>query len=323
MTGVLLIKLGTPDSPDTKSVRRYLRQFLSDPFVIDINPVFRWLLVNLIIIPFRSPKSAEAYRKIWTEEGSPLLVNSLKFTKSLQEKLGNDYAVQIGMRYGEPSIRHALWRLNHRDIDRILVFPLYPHYASSSTGTCLKEVKRVCKKMKMEKAIDILPPFFDHRGFIRSFAEVGRPHLAGTDHVLFSFHGLPERHIQKGDPYRDQCFITSEALAKELSLEPGTFSVSFQSRLGRTPWIKPYTDLELVRLAREGKKRIAVFCPAFVADCLETLEEIAIRGRETFIGAGGEELILVPSLNDYAAWAEEAARMITEFPMNEQNQPAP
>ena len=302
MIGVLLINLGTPDAPDTKSVRKYLRQFLSDPYVIDINPIARWLLVNLIIAPFRSSKSAAAYRKIWTEEGSPLLVNTLKLAKEL--KLTADYAVQIGMRYGEPSIRHALWRLNHRDIEKIIVLPLYPQYASSSTKTCVEEVYRVVRKLKIEKPIQILPPFFNDPGFIRSFAEIGRQQTGEADYVLFSFHGLPERHIQKGDPYKDQCYVTAEAIAKELKLEKNKYSVSFQSRLGRTPWIKPYTDLELIRLAKEGKKKLAVFCPAFVADCLETLEEIGIRGRESFIAAGGEDLTLIPCLNDHPLWVE-------------------
>ncbi|MDO8519904.1 MAG: ferrochelatase [Deltaproteobacteria bacterium] len=318
MTGVLLINLGTPNAPDTKSVRRYLRLFLSDPYVIDINPVLRWILVNLFIVPFRSPKSALAYKKIWTEEGSPLLINTLKLAKALQEKLGRSHAVQIGMRYGEPSIRHALWRLNHRDIDRILVLPLYPQYASSSTKTCIEEVKKRVRKLGIEKPLEFFPPFFDHPGFIHAFAEIGRPYVAGVDHVLFSFHGLPERHIQKGDPYRDQCFVTAEALAKGLNLEKEKYSVSFQSRLGRTPWIKPYTDVELVRLACEGKKRLAVFCPAFVADCLETLEEIAIRGKESFLSAGGESLQLIPSLNDHPAWVEALTASIRE-----RSQPAP
>lgn len=317
MTGVLLINLGTPDAPTPKAVRRYLRQFLSDPYVIDINPVARWFLVNFIIAPFRSGKSAAAYQKIWTEEGSPLLVNTLKLAKAVQEKLGMKYAVQIGMRYGEPSIRHALWRLNHRDINKILVLPLYPQYASSSSKTCIEEVKRVVKKLKISKPIDFFPPFFDHPGFIRSFAEIGRPFL-NVDYVLFSFHGLPERHIKKGDPYRDQCFATAEALAKELKLAKGKYSVSFQSRLGRTPWIKPFTDLELVRFAQEGKKKVTVFSPAFVADCLETLEEIAIRGRESFISEGGEALTLVPSLNDHPTWVEAVTASICE-----RSQPAP
>jgi ferrochelatase len=310
--GVLLINLGTPDAPTTPAVRRYLRQFLSDPRVIDINPVARQLLLNLIILPFRSPKSAAAYRKIWTNGGSPLLVHTQNLAKKVAEKLGTQYAVEIGMRYGNPSIESGLKKLIQKGVKEIRVLPLFPQYASSSSGSAQAELFRIAGRLWHIPPITILPPFFEHPGFIQSFAEVGKPIMERfkADHVLFSFHGLPERHIQKGDPYRDQSLQTAKAIAQKLNLPENRYTVCFQSRLGRTPWIKPYTDLLIVDLAKSGKKRIAVFCPAFVADCLETLEEIGIRAKESALAHGAEALELVPSLNAHPTWVEAVCEMV-------------
>ena len=334
MIGVLLINLGTPDQPTTSAVRRYLRQFLSDPRVIDINPIARKLLLNLIILPFRSPKSAEAYRKIWANGGSPLLFHTQDLAKRVSEKLGGGYAVEVGMRYGNPSIESVLKRLIQKGVSEIRVLPLFPQYATSSTGSAQAEVFRAAESLWNIPPIRILPSFYEHPDFIRSFAEVGRPALEKLkpDHVVFSFHGLPERHIRKSDPtgnhcltfdgccdqatsplaycYRAQCFRTARAIVKEIGIPEELCSVSFQSRLGRTPWIKPYTDLLIVELARSGKKRIAVFCPAFVADCLETLEEIGIRGKESALAHGAEALELVPSLNAHPRWVETVCEMV-------------
>ncbi len=334
MIGVLLINLGTPAAPTTAAVRRYLREFLSDPLVIDINPVSRWLLVNLLIAPFRSPKSAAAYQKIWSPEGSPLMVHTLALGQAVSEKLGAGFSVEVAMRYGEPSIESAMAKLFERGVQEIRALPLYPQYSSSATGSTQEEVFRIAKQLRNITPVKFLLPFFDHPGFIGAFAEIGRKSLDEfrPDHVLFSFHGLPERQILKGDVsgrhclqkpdccdkvipvnglcYRAHSFATARALATALNIPTEQYSVCFQSRLGRTPWIKPYTDLLIPELVRSGKKRLAVFCPAFVADCLETLEEIGIRAREQAKSLGAEDLLLVPSLNSTPAWVQAVCSMI-------------
>jgi len=328
MTGLLLCNLGTPAEPTTASVRRYLRQFLADPRVLDIHPVGRWLLLNLIILPLRSSKSAAAYRKIWSERGSPLLWHSQDLVAAVREQLGPDWAVELGMRYGHPSIGSALEKLRSAGADRVVVFPLYPQYAVSSTGSTVAEVFRLAARPWSPPSLTFVEAFYDDPGFIEAFAAVGGPILksAEPDHVLMSFHGLPERHMRKTDAtgrhclagadccdrivsanrncYRAQCFATARALAGGLGLAEGSWSVSFQSRLGRTPWIHPYTDVVIPRLAAEGRKRLVVFSPAFVADCLETVEEIGMRAKEQFLAAGGEQLTLVPSLNATPAWVD-------------------
>jgi ferrochelatase len=328
MTGLLLCNLGTPDQPTPASVRRYLRQFLSDPRVLDIHPVGRWLLLNLIILPLRSSKSAAAYRKIWSERGSPLLWHSEDLVAAVRRQLGPDWVVELGMRYGHPSIGSALEKLRNAGADRIVVFPLYPQYAVSSTGSTVAEVFRLAARPWSPPSLTFVEAFYEDPGFIDAFAAVGGPILksAEPDHVLMSFHGLPERHMRKTDAtsrhclasadccerivpanrncYRAQCYATARALAGRLGLAEGSWSVSFQSRLGRTPWIHPYTDVVIPRLAAEGKKRLVVFSPAFVADCLETVEEIGMRAKEQFVAAGGEQLTLVPSLNATPAWVD-------------------
>lgn len=332
--GLLLVNLGTPDAPRTPEVRRYLRQFLSDPRVIDIPALSRWLLLNLIILPTRPAKSAEAYRKIWTEEGSPLLVYSQALTREVRARLPG-FEVELAMRYGNPSIPSGLERLRARGVTEYVVFPLYPQYAASSTASTEDELMRVLREGWDLPPVRVLGSFHDHPGFLDAFAEVARPVLdgAGFDHVLFSYHGLPERQIRKSDPsgnhclatpaccdaitsanhrcYRAQSYATSRALAQRLRLSDGGWSVSFQSRLGRTPWIKPYTDLVIPELAKKGVRRLAVMVPSFVADCLETLEEIALRGDELFRQAGGEALVLVPSLNAHPTWADAVVQMVT------------
>ena len=332
-TGVLIVNLGTPDAPTTPAVRRYLREFLSDPRVLDINPVGRWLLVNLIICPFRSPKSAEAYQQVWTPEGSPLLVYGHALTAALQARFP-DVPMQLAMRYQNPAIEAGLTALRDQGCDRVVVFPLFPQYASSSTGSALEEIYRVAGEQWNTPWIQVVPPYYDDPGFIEAMAVIGRAHLArqAPEHVLFSFHGLPERHCTKSDLsgqhclkkadccaviveanrncYSAQCVQTGHALAKALGLGEGDYTICFQSRLGRTPWIKPYTDEVVAELGKKGVKSLAVFCPAFTADCLETLEEIGMRGVEEFQEAGGETLELVPSLNAHPAWAEAAAGLI-------------
>jgi len=333
--GVLLVNLGTPDAPQAPEVRRYLRQFLSDPRVLDISAIGRWLLLNLIILPRRPARSAEAYRKIWGADGSPLLTHSRALCDQLRVALP-DLQVELAMRYGNPSIRAGLTALRDRGCDRIVVFPLYPQYAASSTGSTVEAVYREAAGLWNTPYLSVVPPFYDDPGFINAFAEVGAPVLAELrpDHVLYSFHGLPERHMHKSDVsgqhclrrddccaqivaanrhcYRAQCHATAAALTARLGLDPASTSLSFQSRLGRAVWIRPYTDIVLPELARRGVKRVAVFCPAFVADCLETLEEIGIRAEADFKAAGGEALRLVPSLNAHPAWVRSAAALIRE-----------
>ena len=332
--GVLLINLGTPDAPETGAVRRYLREFLSDPRVLDIPPLGRAALLYGVILPLRPQRSAEAYRKIWMPEGSPLLVHGRALRDRLQDALGPGWVVELGMRYGKPSIGSALEKLRARGARELTLVPLYPQYASSSTGSGLEWVYRLVGAAWNVEALRVLPPFFDRAAFLDAFADVGRPVLAEArpEHVLFSFHGLPERQVRKSDAtgahclqradccdvdvpanrwcYRRQCFFTAQAVAQRLGLPAGTWTVTFQSRLGRTPWIKPYTDLVIPELAAKGVKRLAVFCPAFVADCLETLEEIGIRAKDQFLSCGGEALTLVPSLNAHPSWVRGLTQML-------------
>ncbi len=319
--GFLLINLGTPDSTSTGDVRRYLRQFLSDARVIDIPAVMRWLLLNLIILPLRPRKSAEAYRAIWTDRGSPLLL----FTEQLAERVQKRTRcrVKFAMRYGNPSIESALLAFAQEGVRSIRVLPLYPQYAAASTASSIAELYECAARMNDPLEFDVLPPFFEDAGFIEAQAALLEPVLAKVDHVLMSFHGLPERQIRRsagegcntenccetpGDRlslcYRAQSYRTASALAKRLGIE--SYSVSFQSRLGRTPWIKPYTDHVLQELGARGL-RLAVVCPSFTADCLETLEEINIRGREDFLKAGGREFYYVPCVNAEESWVKRVA----------------
>jgi ferrochelatase len=332
--GLLLVNLGTPDAPEAGAVRRYLREFLSDPRVLDIPALARWALLELVILPTRPSRSAEAYRKVWTKEGSPLLVHGRTLAARLQDALGPEWAVELGMRYGNPSLASALEKLASAGARTISLLPLYPQYASSSTGSTLERVYQLAGKAWNVPALRAVQPFFDHPAFLDAWTEVARPALAEAraDHVLFSFHGLPERHVRKSDTsgrhclqfpgccdvavaenrwcYRAQCFSTARSLATRLGISPEHTTVGFQSRLGRTPWLKPYTDLLLPELAGKGVRRLAVVCPAFVADCLETLEEIGIRARADFLRAGGEALTLVPSLNAHPAWVRALVRLV-------------
>jgi len=334
-TGVLLINLGTPDAPTPAAVGRYLRQFLMDPFVINTSAPLRWLLVNVAIVPRRKYQSAEAYQKVQMPEGSPLLVYTRAFAHEVAQRLNSsdgNYEVEFGMRYGNPSIKSALENLKSRGVSCIIVLPLYPQYAESSFETAVVETKRSARELGCEELLTFLPPFYNDPGFINSWAEHIRANIdpEKTDHLLLSFHGLPVRHLTKfhqdnrspsaecctevnatnRNCYRAQCFETARAIAARLQLHADDYTVSFQSRLGRAEWIAPNTVNVLEDLARRGIKRIAVACPSFVSDCLETLEEIGMRGRETFLQAGGESLQLIPSLNADAAWVEAAARMI-------------
>lgn len=334
--GLLLINLGTPDAPTPKAVRRYLREFLSDPRVIDIHPVGRWLLLNLFILPLRPRKSAAAYQKVWSEQGSPLLSHGLGLEQAVQALLGPEWTVKLAMRYGKPPLGEALHAM--RDCDRVVALPLYPQYSAASTGSSLELLYAEAGKYWVTPNLSVVPPFYRDPGYLECMATRGRAVIEKDrpDHILFSYHGLPERQIKKCDLsgqhclqkpdcceqittvnracYRAQCHDTTRSLVGTLGLAPGSFSMCFQSRLGRTPWIKPYTDEVIPSLLRHGKKRLVVFCPAFVADCLETIEEIGIRARHDFISAGGESLTLVPSLNSEADWAQAVVRLVRAEP---------
>lgn len=337
-TGILLINLGSPDSPRSGDVRRYLREFLSDPRVIDINPLGRWLLLHLIILPFRPAKSGKAYASIWTERGSPLLALSRDLRDRVAELLGPEYEVKLAMRYGNPSIAKAAAEFHAEGIDRIRVLPLYPQYSTAATASSIDKVFTEFRRFWNTPAVQILPPFFDRDEFLAPYAEKARAlHQAAAsggeafDQVLFSFHGIPERHVKKADVrdhcrfnaeccaqvdqrnafcYRAQCFATARGLAERMGLREEEWSVSFQSRLGRTPWLKPYTDFELAELPSRGVKRLLMLSPAFVADCLETLEEINMAGRETFLEHGGEHFEYAPCPNADPAWAEGVAKLV-------------
>lgn len=333
--GVLIINLGTPDAPTTGKVRAYLREFLNDPRVIDIPMLGRWMLLNLIILPFRPKKSAAAYAKIWTSTGSPLLEHTRVFTEKLSAIVPEGFEVDFAMRYGSPSIASKLDTLLAKAPDELVVVPMYPQYSSAATGSSLEKVFELLKTKWNIPAIRVIGPFYGDHGFLDAFTEIGKPYLTSLapDHVLFSYHGLPERQIRRSENvenhclktddsccasinakntfcYRAQCFETTRQLATRLGLAPSQYSVCFQSRLGRTPWIKPYTDMVIPELARAGKKNLLVFSPSFTADCLETLEEITLRAHATFTEAGGEKLILVPSLNSSESWVRAVRDMI-------------
>lgn len=334
-TGVLLLNLGSPEAPTAAAVRPYLREFLSDPRVIDLPAPLRWLLLNAVILPFRPRKSAEAYAKVWTEEGSPLLVHSRAFAEKLAAHLGDGHRVALGMRYGNPSIASALDELLREPLRELVVFPLYPQYASSSSGTAVEAALRGIAKRWNIPPVRVAGAFFDHPAWLDAVAGDAAPRLAAfrPDHVLFSYHGIPERHVRKSESeagrclsaddaccaalsarnafcYRAQCFATTRALAPRLGLDPARVSTAFQSRLGRTPWVRPYADETIAALARSGVRRLAVLAPSFVADCLETLEELEIRAAESFRNAGGEALMLVPSQNSSDAWVRAAAEIL-------------
>jgi ferrochelatase len=335
-TGLLLVNLGTPDEPTPSAVRRYLREFLNDPRVLDMNVVGRTLLLEAVILPRRPKQSAHAYEKIWdATRGSPLLFHGQDLVAAVAAKLGDTYRVELGMRYGKPDLATALDKLVAAECTRIVVFPLYPQYASSSTGSSLERLYELAGTRNNVPPLAVVPPFFDDDGFLAAAAAIARPHLdeLAPDHVLFSFHGLPEHHMRDGDPtggkhclasasccdavagpsrdcYRAQCFATARSLAARLGLTDGTWTVSFQSRLTRVPWIKPYTDEVLPELAKKGVKKIAVLCPAFVADCLETLEEIGIRAAADWKKDGGVALALIPSLNSDPNWVDAVVNLV-------------
>lgn len=323
-TGILLVNLGTPNSPATGDVRRYLKEFLLDPRVIDIPAIPRNLLVRSIIAPFRAPKSAKSYKAIWSEKGSPLLYHSQRAADLLQEALGDEYIVKLAMRYGKPSLPTILSAFEKAGIQRLRVIPLFPQYASASTGSVHERVMEIVSEWPTIPTIEFINSYPDHPLFIETIADNGRAQNPDNyDHILFSFHGLPQRQLIKADQhnlcqkqdkccenygshnqfcYGAQCQLTARSIAEKLNIPKERYTVCYQSRLGKTPWIKPYTSEVLEELARKGIKKILVFSPAFVADCLETIFEISTEYQEEFKEMGGEKIQLVPSLNENPKW---------------------
>jgi ferrochelatase len=332
-TGVLLVNLGTPDSPSVPDVRKYLREFLMDWRVIDIPPVNRFFLINGIIAPFKAPKSSKVYKELWTDRGSPLLFYGLDLKKLIQESLGKDYLVSFGMRYQNPSLESAINELKDKGLEKIIVLPLFPQYASASTGSAIEKVLELIKSWQIIPELKIISNFPDHPLFIKAFAELGRKYMEkdNYDHFIFTYHGIPERQIKKASIqnycqlndkccstyhaknkycYRAQCYQTTRMLVKELNLSEGQYSVCFQSRLGKTPWIKPYTDELLKELPAKGIKKVLAFSPSFVADCLETTIEGGVEYKESFEKSGGKKWQLVESLNLSPLWLECVKDMI-------------
>ena len=331
---LLLVNLGSPASSEVAEVRKYLDQFLMDPYVVDLPWPLRRLLVSLILLK-RPKASAHAYEQVWSAQGSPLLVHSRALCEAIRP-LWPDGPVELAMRYGQPSIESALRRLHEQGIGEVLLAPLYPQFAQSTTTTVLEEARALIARHRWPMQLKSLPAFYAEPVYLEALVRSAAPYLAqGFDHLLLSFHGLPERHLHRSDPtgghclasadccqkaqgavldrcYRAQCMHTAQGFAGKAGLTPAQWSVSFQSRMGRAKWIEPYTEQRLDELAAAGVKRLLVICPAFVADCLETLEEIGQRGREQFIAAGGEDLVLIPCLNAQPHWALALAQLLRQ-----------
>ncbi len=314
--GVLLVNLGTPDAPTPAAVRRFLAEFLWDPRVIEAPRWLWWLALHGVILRLRPAKSAHSYRQIWTEDGSPLLLHSLALSKAVRGLLaaGHDTAhptarppeVALGMSYGSPSIAQALGELRRAGARRLVVLPLYPQYSGTTTGSVFDRVSRELQRWRWVPELHFINSYHEHGSYIDAVSESIRNHwrIQEQTHLLFSFHGIPQRYQRAGDPYYQQCVQTARAVAARLGLDAADWSVSFQSQVGREAWLRPYTDETLIQCARDGRKRITVVCPGFATDCLETLEEIDLRNRKSFLDHGGEYYQYVPALNASEAHAQ-------------------
>jgi ferrochelatase len=334
--GILLMNLGSPDSTEVKDVKRYLDEFLMDGRVIDKPWLFRLLLVKGIITPFRAAKSAEAYKTIWTKEGSPLIVLTKQLQQALQQLVKEP--IEIAMRYGSLTPDKAFDALVKREpgLEEVIAVPLYPHYAMSSYETAVEHAKEIHRNKKYPFRLNFIKPFFDNPSYINALAESIKPYLAEShDHILFSYHGIPARHLHRNDPgaltqclasdgecapgsvgydtcYKRQVFATTQLVMQQLNIPAIKYSISFQSRLGKG-WLEPFTDIRLEELPKEGIKKLLILCPAFVSDCLETLEEIEERGKEIFINAGGESYKMIPCLNVHPLWLSTLRRWMDEI----------
>ncbi|MEL6987228.1 MAG: ferrochelatase [Bacteroidota bacterium] len=334
-TGVLIMNLGTPDSPNRGDVYKYLKQFLLDPRVLDISWLGRQALVRGIIAPFRSGSSGKLYKEMWDEKGSPLKYYGESLVEGVQSMLGEEYHVELAMRYQSPSVKDALDKIEQSRVDRYIIFPLFPHYASASTGSAHEEVMQYFVKKQVIPDIRFINSYYDNEDMIKIFARKGKEFpVHEYDHILFSFHGLPERQMIKQDIgnhcqqnkdccktfseknktcYSAQCYVTAKAIAKELNLDEDKYTVCFQSRLGRAEWVKPYTTDILKERAEKGDKKVLAFCPAFTADCLETIIEMGIEYTEEWEELGGETFDWVRSLNDDPEWVETVAELIKTY----------
>ena len=333
LTGVLLVQLGTPDSPEVDDVRVDLKEFLSDPRVLDMPAPVRWALLRTVILPFRPKRSGHAYSQIWTDDGSPLTLHTLELARNVSERLGDGHVVEVGMRYRNPSIESAVARLVAAGAEQLIAVPMFPQYSSAATGSAIQEVLDVVGSAWNVPALSVVGDFYDDPGFITAAADVARPALDEfrPDHVLFSYHGLPEKQVIKSDRsgdwclqnswccdsmneknafcYRAQCFATTRGLMARLGLDGTSATTTFQSRLAGQKWIEPYTDKELPKLYATGVRRLAVLTPSFTADCLETIEEIGIRGRKQWAELGGEAFLLIPCVNADDGWVATVAEM--------------
>ena len=318
--GVLVAQLGTPQAPTARALRPYLRQFLSDPRVIDLHPLRWYPILYLFVLTRRPARSAALYANIWTDEGSPLMVHSQAQTRGLQERLGSAYRVVLGMRYGEPSIARAVQSLEQEGVERILVFPMYPQFSCATTGSIYDAVNRAAlgrrcpwffDRKRQMPALRFVPPYADHPAYINALKQSVAAAIARLswtpDRYLITFHGIPRRYVDEGDPYRRHCEETARQLATALGLAEDEWVSGFQSRFGKEPWLEPYTEEVLARLGEQGVRRLVAICPGFTADCLETLDEIGREGAEQFSSGGGQQFHLVPCLNDHPAWLDAMA----------------
>jgi len=337
---IILMNLGSPDSTSVKDVKAYLKEFLMDKRVIDYPYLSRYILINGIIAPSRAPKSAHAYEKVWTSEGSPLIVLTKALQQTLQKQISEP--VEIAMRYGKPNIKNAFDNIKtkHPEVNEVILLPLYPHYAMSSYETAVVQAEEVFAKGKYPFKITTIQPYYNNPDYIYALSESIKPYLKQDyDRILFSYHGLPERHMRKADItgnhcmnaanccevaspahahcYRHQCFTTTRLVTELLNIPKDKYSISFQSRLGREEWLKPYTDFRLKEMPAEGIKKLLIVCPAFVSDCLETLEEIAMQGKETFMNAGGTAYTFIPCMNTQPAWVNAIVKWVKQI--NENN----
>ncbi len=318
--GVLVAQLGTPDAPTPAALRRYLRQFLGDPRVVERNRLLWWFILRLLVLPRRPHRSAALYQRIWTRNGSPLLVISQSQARALDSALNRHqpgrFKVALGMRYGNPSIESAVQALRDWGADRLLLFPLYPQYASATTGSTYDEVFRQLSMLRFVPALRVVPPYFAHAAYLEALAESVREATTALprppEKILVSFHGIPQRFVESGDPYASHCEATALSLAARAGWESGTYQICYQSRAGREPWLRPYTDETLVELARNGARNVMVICPGFVTDCLETIDEIGHVAVEQFRAAGGETLRLVAGLNDRPRWIDAMSEIVLE-----------
>ena len=315
--GILLANLGTPDAPTTSAVRRYLAEFLWDARVIEVPRPIWWLVLHGVILRFRPRRSAEAYRKVWTEEGSPLLVNGLKLQeqlqKSLEEALPGRVKVELGMRYGQPSIETAMEALRKAGCRRLLVLPMYPQYSATTSASIFDAVWDVLRQWRWVPEVRTINQYHDDAGYIDALASSITEHWANNprgEHLLFSFHGVPKRYVTNGDPYFCHCQKTARLVAEKLELGKEEWSLSFQSRVGREEWLRPYTDHQVMAFGDKGMKNIDVVCPGFASDCLETLEEIAMQNHEFFQEHGGEQLRYIPALNAREDHARALSRLV-------------